>query len=154
MVNLTKQRKIAAKVLHVGMGRVWIDPEATGDVAEAITRDDIRGLIEDGVIQKIQKRGVSSGRSRVIMRQKAMGRRKGHGSRKGARGARSGKKARWMTKIRALRRRLKELRAGEALDKTAYRMLYNKASGGEFRNVAHLNDYIATHELLAREERR
>jgi large subunit ribosomal protein L19e len=57
-----------------------------------------------------------------------------------------------MSKIRALRRRLKELRADESIDKTAYRMLYNKANGGDFRNVAHLNDYIAAHELLAREE--
>lgn len=152
MVNLTKQRRIAAEVLHVGQGRVWIDPDASGDVAEAITRDDIRGLIEDGVIQKIQKLGISRGRTRVKARQKAMGRRQGHGSRKGARGARTRKKDRWMTKIRALRRRLKMLRAGEYLDKSSYRMLYNKASGGEFRNVAHLNDYIRAHELLVREE--
>ena len=152
MVNLTKQRRIAAKVLHVGLGRVWIDPEAATDVAEAITRDDIRGLIEDGVIQKIQKQGISRGRTRVKARQKLMGRRKGHGSRKGARGARTKKKERWMSKIRALRRRLKELRADETIDKTAYRMLYNKANGGDFRNVAHLNDYIAAHELQGREE--
>jgi large subunit ribosomal protein L19e len=152
MVNLTKQRRIAAKVLHVGLGRVWIDPEASGDVAEAITRDDIRGLIEDGVIQKIQKQGISRGRTRVRVRQKSMGRRKGHGSRKGARGARTNKKERWMSKIRALRRRLKELRADESIDRTAYRMLYNKANGGDFRNVAHLNDFIAAHELLVREE--
>ena len=152
MVNLTKQRRIAAKILHVGLGRVWIDPQAAADVAAAITRDDIRGLIEDGVIQKIQKLGISRGRTRANLRQKSMGRRKGHGSRKGARGARTKKKARWMTKIRSLRRRLKELRADETIDKTVYRMLYNKAHGGDFRNVAHLNDYIATHELHSHEE--
>ena len=152
MVNLTKQRRIAAKLLHVGQGSVWIDPEASEDVAEAITRDDVRKLIADGLIQKIQKQGISRGRTRVKARQKSMGRRKGHGSRKGARGARTNKKERWMSKIRALRRRLKELRAEEHLDKSAYRKLYNKANGGDFRNVAHLNEYIATHELLAREE--
>ncbi|MGC9445244.1 MAG: 50S ribosomal protein L19e [Candidatus Methanospirareceae archaeon] len=152
MVNLTKQRRIAAKVLHVGLGRVWIDPNAAGVVAKAITRDDIRGLIEDGVIQKIQKQGISRGRIRVRALQKSMGRRKGHGSRKGARGARTKKKERWMSKIRALRRRLNELRADESIDRTAYRKLYNKANGGDFRNVAHLNEYIATHEQLAQEE--
>ncbi|MBN1454838.1 MAG: 50S ribosomal protein L19e [Methanomicrobia archaeon] len=152
MVNLTKQRRLAAKILHVGLGRVWIDPKAAGDVAEAITRNDIRGLIEDGVIQKIQKQGISSGRARVNARQKAMGRRKGHGSRKGARGARTKRKERWMSKIRALRYRLKELRADDSINKTVYRKLYNKANGGDFRNVAHLNDYITAHELLGQEE--
>ena len=151
MVNLAKQKRIAAQVLKVGEGRVWIDPEASEDVAGAITREDIRGLIEEGAITVKQKKGVSRARARVRVSQKALGRRKGHGSRKGAKGARESRKKRWMTKIRALRRRLRELRADGAMDRTAYRMLYNKASGGEFRNIAHLNDYITTHELLSEE---
>ena len=151
MVNLAKQKRIAAQVMKVGEGRVWIDPEASEEVAEAITREDIRGLIEEGAIAIKQKKGVSRARARVRATQKALGRRKGQGSRKGAKGAREGRKKRWITKIRALRRRLKELRDEGSMDKTAYRLLYNKANGGEFRNVAHLNDYITTNELLSEE---
>jgi len=142
MVNLAKQKRIAAKVLKVGIGRVWIDSEATGDVAEAITREDIRGLIEEGLIKKKQKKGVSRGRAREIALKRAMGRRKGHGSRKGAKGARIGKKRVWITKIRALRRRLRELRDKGYIDRTTYRKLYLKAKGGEFRSIAHLNEFI------------
>ncbi len=152
MVNLAKQKRIAAQVLKSGEGRVWIDPEAAEDVAGAITREDIRGLIEEGVIVEKQKKGVSRGRARVSAGQKALGRRKGPGSRKGAKGARASRKKKWITKIRALRKRLKELRDNEFVDKTAYRKLYNKANGGDFRSVAHLNDYITTNELLTREE--
>ena len=152
MVNLAKQKRIAAQVLKIGEGRVWIDPEATEDVAGAITREDIRGLIEEGIIIEKQKKGVSRGRARVSRRQKALGRRKGPGSRKGAKGARASRKKRWITKIRALRRRMKELRDGGFVDKTTYRRLYNKANGGDFRSVAHLNDYITANELLIREE--
>jgi len=152
MVNLAKQKRIAAQVLKIGEGRVWIDPEATEDVAGAITREDIRGLIEEGMIIGKQKKGVSRGRARVIARQKALGRRKGPGSRKGAKGARASRKKKWITKIRALRRRLKELRDDEFVDKTTYRRLYNKANGGDFRSVGHLNDYITANELLTREE--
>lgn len=152
MVNLAKQKRIAAQVLKIGEGRVWIDPEATEDVAGAITREDIRGLIEEGLIIEKQKKGVSRGRARVSRRQKALGRRKGPGSRKGAKGARASRKKRWITKIRALRRRMKELRDGGFVDKTTYRRLYNKANGGDFRSVAHLNDYITANELLIREE--
>lgn len=151
MVNLAKQKRIAAHVLKVGEGRVWIDPEATADVAEAITREDIRGLIKEGSITVKQKKGVSRARARVRTTQKSLGRRKGHGSRKGAKGARASRKKRWITKIRALRRRLRELRDGGYVDKTTYRTLYNKANGGEFRNVAHLNDYITTKELITEE---
>jgi large subunit ribosomal protein L19e len=149
MVNLAKQKRIAAQVMNVGEGRVWIDPDASEDVAEAITREDIRGLIKEGSITIKQKKGVSRARARVRATQKALGRRKGHGSRKGPKGARDGRKKRWITKIRALRRRLKELRDEGSMDKTAYRRLYNKANGGEFRNVAHLNDYITAKDLLS-----
>ncbi|MBK5190154.1 MAG: 50S ribosomal protein L19e [Methanosarcinales archaeon] len=152
MANLAKQKRIAAQVLKIGEGRVWMDPEAAEDLAGAITREDVRGLIEEGVIVEKQKKGVSRGRARVSARQKALGRRKGHGSRKGAKGARASRKKKWITKIRALRRRLKGLRGDEFVDKTAYRRLYNKANGGDFRSVAHLNDYITANELLTREE--
>ena len=152
MVNLAKQKRIAAQVLKIGEGRVWIDPDAAEDVVGAITREDIRGLIEEGIIVEKQKKGVSRGRARVSTRQKTLGRRKGQGSRKGAKGARASRKKKWITKIRALRRRLKELRDDGFVDKTVYRSLYNKANGGDFRSVAHLNDYITVNELLIKEE--
>jgi large subunit ribosomal protein L19e len=152
MANLAKQKRIAAQVLKVGEGRIWIDPEATEDVTEAITRDDIRGLIEEGIIKKKQKKGVSRGRARERAMKKVLGRRKGHGSRKGAKGVRRGKKTQWITKIRALRRRLKELRDEGYVNRTTYRKLYNKAKGGELRSIAHLNDFIKANELLKKEE--
>jgi large subunit ribosomal protein L19e len=151
MVNLTKQKRLAAQIMKVGEGRVWIDPDATEKVGEAITREDIRGLIEEGVIKELQKRGISRGRARFISRQKSLGRRKGHGSRKGAKGSRRGKKQLWIKKIRALRKRLKELRERDSIDKTIYRMLYIKAKGGDFRNLAHLNEYLTMKGFLREE---
>jgi large subunit ribosomal protein L19e len=100
------------------------------------------------VIKKKQSKGVSRGRARVRAIQKSLGRRRGQGSRKGAKGVRRGKKQLWIIKIRALRRRLKELRGEGYLDKTTYRRLYNKVKGGEFRTVAHLNEYVTAKGLL------
>ncbi len=147
MVNLAKQKRIAAQVLKVGVGRVWIDPDAATDVNAAITRADIRSLIEEGTIKKLEKRGCSRGRARVRADQRFKGRQTGHGSRKGAKGSIVSRKQRWITKIRALRKRLRELREDGSVDTTTYRMLYNKANGGVFRSVAHLNDYITANEL-------
>jgi len=146
MANLAKQRRMAADVLKVGVDRVWIDPESTSDVEEAITRADIRDLIEEGVIKKKPKRGVSRGRARVRALKKSLGRRKGHGSRKGTQGARRSRKRQWIIRIRALRRRLKELRAEGIIDKTMYRKLYNKAKGGEIKSVARLEAMIKKEE--------
>ncbi|MCG7851002.1 MAG: 50S ribosomal protein L19e, partial [Methanosarcinaceae archaeon] len=74
------------------------------------------------------------------------------GSRKGKKGARNPRKEQWIKKIRALRKRLKELRADGSLDKTAYCKLYRKAKGGEYRSLAHLDSHLESQKLIKREE--
>ena len=53
VTNLTKQRRLAADILKVGVERIWIDPEAAEEVTSAITREDIRKLIEEGIIKRL-----------------------------------------------------------------------------------------------------
>ena len=153
MMKIPKLLLVALLIVGM-MGGLYIHNEYTFEKtkSESISVSHLLTSIEEGTIKVKQKHGVSRGRARVLASQKSLGRRKGQGSRKGAKGARSSKKKRWITKIRALRARLRELRDEEDLDKTAYRMLYNKAKGGEFRNVAHLNDYINTNILLGEKE--
>ncbi|MFQ6054756.1 MAG: 50S ribosomal protein L19e, partial [Methanosarcinales archaeon] len=59
MTNLSNQKKIAAHILKVGVNRVWMDPDASDEIVMAIRREDIKGLIEKGVIKAKQKKGVS-----------------------------------------------------------------------------------------------
>lgn len=142
MTSLVMQKRLAADILKVGISRVWIDPQRISDVESSVTREDIRKLIEEGVIRKLPVRGISRARYRARMERKRRGRGRGHGSRKGKKGARMGKKEAWMRKIRALRRRLRELRDSGEIDRRTYRMLYMKAKGGEFRSVRQLNEYV------------
>ncbi|WP_410766892.1 50S ribosomal protein L19e [Haloferax sp. DFSO60] len=142
MTDLKAQKRMAADVLDVGKGRVWFDPDAQADIAEAITRDDIRELVDDGVIAAKDAKGNSKGRARKRAAKRSYGHRKGAGSRKGRSGARQNKKDAWVSRIRAQRRRLKELRDEGTLDRTQYREVYNKASGGEFDSVDRLEAYI------------
>ena len=65
-MKLSTQKRLAADVLKVGMSRVWIDPDFEDEVSLAITRDDIRRLIDEGAIQKKRTIGVSRGRARHI----------------------------------------------------------------------------------------
>ncbi|MHC1631352.1 MAG: 50S ribosomal protein L19e [Methanotrichaceae archaeon] len=153
MPNFTIQKRLAASVLKVGKSRVWInpDPDAAGEIADAITREDIRGQIEAENIKAVPKKGNSRARYRIRAAKRAYGHKKGYGRRKGAKGARTPKKELWMTKIRALRRTLKDLRDEGQIDRHNYRMLYRKAKGGEYRSTAHLNAYIKSKDLMRSE---
>ena len=82
-MKLSTQKRLASRVLKVGRSRVWIDPEFQDEVSLAITKDDIRRLVDERAIQKKQKQGVSRGRARHVMRQKRKGQRKGPGHKKG-----------------------------------------------------------------------
>ena len=142
MTDLRAQRRLAADVLDVGQGKVWLDPAAQADIAEAITREDVRALVEEGLIRAEPPRGNSRGRARERNAKRADGHRKGPGTRKGTAGAREDGKERWTSSIRAQRRELRELRDAGELTPTQYRELYAKAAGGEFRSVAYLRNYI------------
>jgi large subunit ribosomal protein L19e len=143
LADLGNQKRLAAALLKVGVTRVWMDPEKLEDIATAITREDIRGLIEEGVVKRRAVVGISRGRARARDIKRAKGHGKGHGSRRGAAGARTPKKEKWMRKIRAQRKVLKAMRDEKTIDAHNYRILYRKAKGGEFRNIAHLKSYIA-----------
>ncbi len=142
MTDLANQRRLAAEVMDVGVNRVWMDPESSKDIADALTREDIRKLIEEGKVGKRAIRGISRGRVRKAHEIRAYGHRKGQGSRSGAKGARRPKKEMWMKKIRALRSLLRELRENKTIDVSTYRKLYTKAKGGEYRSRAHLKSHI------------
>ncbi|MDY6776501.1 MAG: 50S ribosomal protein L19e [Candidatus Nanohaloarchaea archaeon] len=142
MTDLSSQKRMAADVMGVGENRVWIDPDRTEDVEGAITKQDIRNLVESEAIQKKEKEGSSRGRAREKDEEKKKGRHKGHGSRKGKKGARQDGKEEWKDQIRALRSRLKEMRDEEEISSSEYRELYDMASGGFFRNKKHMELYI------------
>ena len=113
-----------------------------GELSDAITHEDIRSQITAGNIKAKPKKGNSRARIRARAVKRAYGHCKGAGHRRGAKGARSPRKEQWMTKIRALRKHLKEMREGGQIDRHAYRLLYRKSKGGEYRSLAHLNSFI------------
>lgn len=138
MSDVASQKRIAAAILKCGVNRVWFDPARISDIENAISREDLRGLVTDGAIKARQKKGVSRGRARARIAQRSYGHRKGAGKRKGAAGARNPSKTAWVQKIRAIRKVLVELRDAGTIDRHLYRLVYRKAAGGQFRSVAHM----------------
>jgi len=141
-MDLKTQKRMAAEVMDIGKDRVWINPDEQEKVDEAITRKDIRNLVEGGTIQKKDKKGTSKGRAKHIKKQKKKGRRKGQGSRKGKKGARKSDKTKWMEKIRSIRKRLKEMKENEEITPDQYRELYDMSKGGFFRDTNHLENHV------------
>ncbi|MFB6282383.1 MAG: 50S ribosomal protein L19e [Halobacteria archaeon] len=146
MTDLSNQKRMAADLLDCGESRVWLDPNEQMEISEAITRQDVRELIEEGVIDRKEKKGVSRGRARERDEKRKYGHQKGQGSRQGTKGARNPEKKDWQTKIRALRKELKKMRDEDEITATQYRELYRKAKGGEFRSVRYLRNYVENME--------
>ena len=138
MPDLSNQRRLASLILKCGEGRVWIDPASQEELADAVTRSDIRSAIKAGVIRRQAIRGTSRVRARRHAAEVAKGRHSGPGSRRGTPLARVTKKSRWMRRIRAQRALLVELRESKRIKPAIYREFYRRAKGGMFRSRAHL----------------
>ena len=149
-MDLKSQRRMAAEILKVGKSRVWIDPERVEDVELAISREEIRRLIHEKAIRKLPEKGISRGRTRMLHEKRKKGRRRGHGSRQGPKGARFPRKKAWIIRIRAQRRRLRELRDKHIITESVYRRLYIMAGSGVFRSVSALERYMDAHNLRRR----
>jgi large subunit ribosomal protein L19e len=146
-MSLKSQRRLAAQILKIGQNRVWIDPERIDDVEAAITREEIRKLVHEGVIQPLPEKGVSRARARILHEKKKKGRRRGPGSITGSAHAKISRKEAWMSKIRALRKRLRGLKEKKVITENTYRKLYKMASSGRFESVADLERYLKAQEL-------
>jgi len=140
-MSQASQRRIAARIMKVGKNRVWIDPEKTDLVGGAITREEVRRLIHEGVIGKSREQGISKGRAPAH-------RRRGHGSRKGSHAI--DQKRRWISRVRKQRERIRELREKRKIPPATYRKIYMMVKGGAFRNAAHLDEYLETRGLIKR----
>jgi len=135
-------RRIAAELLGVGESRVRIDPKNSSKADEALTRDDVRSLISQGVIYTVRKTGVSRGRGRRKHVKMKVGRRKGTGSRKGKRYARVPRKKVWISHVRAQRKLAKSLLLENKIQHDAYRKIYRMIKGGAFKSKASLLSHL------------
>ncbi len=148
MSDIKSIKRIASRLLKCGITKVWIDPERINEAKKAITREDVRKLIKQGIVKKIKEDKEKNPEAKYKAMQKKRGRRRGPGSRKGAKKAREGKKKKWMLKIRAQRKLLRTLRDKGVIDTSTYRKVYRLSKGGMFRSKKHLLTYLEENELL------
>jgi len=138
-MNLKTQKRLASEILKTGKSRIKIDPEQIDKVEGAITREEVRKLIHEGVIKKVKAKGVSKGRKRASKKRRTPG---------NVKGSSIPKKRLWVNKIRKIRQHLKTLRDKKLITKKIYRQLYMMAKGGAFKDSSHLKEYIKTNNLI------
>lgn len=139
-MNLKSKRRLAASVLGVGVDRIIFNDEYSDLIQDAITRSTIRGLVGFGAITVAPEIGISRGRYRS--RSKKLKRGRGSGSTEGTALARNPRKDRWISKVRALRWRLKVAKDRKEISPETYKRLYGQVKGGQVRGVRHLLDLM------------
>jgi len=137
VVNLKAKKRLASRVTGVGVHRIKFDSDHLDDVADAITRENIRSLITANTIQIKSFTGTSRGRAQDKKDQKKK-RGTGQGSKQGRKGARVGKKEVYVAKVRSLRRLLKIAKDRKDVTNPEFWALYKKVGGNTVRNKAHL----------------
>jgi len=136
-MTIATVRRLAADIFNVGENKVRINPDGLKEAEGALTRGDVRGLIDKGIITKNKNQGRASTRRTG---------RTGRGRRKGTP---LDSKAVWMQKIRAQRRFLNVLLDSGALKHEARRAIYGKVKSGIFRNKRAMLLYLKEAGLVA-----
>jgi large subunit ribosomal protein L19e len=130
-MNLGKKKILAAKALNVGKKRiVFLEPRLE-EIKEAITKQDIKDLVQEGAIVV---KGVK-GRKKVVKRKK----KRGVGKIKKKVNVR---KKVYATLTRKLRKYIYELKKSGKLDREDVIDIRKKIRNRLFKSKAHLKEYI------------
>ena len=55
MSDIKSIKRIASRLLKCGITKIWIDPKRINEAKKAITREDVRKLIKQGIVKKIKE---------------------------------------------------------------------------------------------------
>lgn len=138
-MTATTVKRLAADILGVGVNRIRLDKENIAKVEEALTRADVRNLLEEGTVYALPPRAGHR-------KKKMPGKRRG--SRKGQKKAREGGKSAWMVRVRSQRRYLTELLKSGELPGEHKHPIYMKIKGGAFRGKAAMRAYLVESKML------
>jgi large subunit ribosomal protein L19e len=130
-MNLKKKKELAAKTLKVGKNRIHFSEEGLSEIKEAITKQDIKDLFNEGIITIKPIKG----RKTIKKRKTKIG--------PGKRKKRINKRKEEYVKItKKLRLYLKELKKSNAINRELYIELRKKLRNRYFKSKANLKEYL------------
>jgi len=130
-MNLAKKKQLAAKTLGVGKNRIKFNPEGFDEIKEAITKEDIRTLNQNGIIsikpingrKAVEKRTTRRGFGKIKIKVK-------------------NRKRDYVRITRRLRWYLKMLKSEGKISKEDYLDLRRKIKMRTFKNKAQFKEYV------------
>jgi large subunit ribosomal protein L19e len=130
-MNLKNNRELAARTLGVGKKRIIFNSNSLAEIKEAITKQDILTLVEEGIIslkpvsgrRKLEKRKTKRGLGKIKKKIKR-------------------RKQNYVKITRKLRRYLKDLKNAGKIEDESYRDVRKKIKMSMFRSKAHLKEYL------------
>jgi ribosomal protein L19E len=129
-----RAKQIASQILNSGVSRIKILPNAIEDVKKALTRSDIKKLIEEKKIIAVAKK------------QKMKKERKKKSVKKGS--AKARKSVRWEDIVRAQRRLLKKLKEEKKITNQTFKKVYKLIKSGNFSSKSSLLTFLKDQKLL------
>ncbi|MEM3422428.1 MAG: 50S ribosomal protein L19e [Candidatus Bilamarchaeaceae archaeon] len=134
-------RRIAADILSVGKKRIRFATDKLSEIKNAMTREDVRNLINKKAITILPKKG---------RRKKKKRKKRGEGSIKGSKSGKERKKE-WMARVRSQRKLLSYLVENNILKKEHKRNIYLKIKGNSFRSKRALLTYLKDNNLIPKD---
>jgi large subunit ribosomal protein L19e len=129
-------KRIASEILERGVNSLKIKPDSIEEASKAITRDDVRRLIKEGIIVAVKPK------YELYPKTKTEKRKRGTGKRKGSAKARRGRT--WEKKVRAQRMLLARLKEIGKIDNSVFKRYYLLIKGNAFADkrslLLHLSD--------------
>ncbi len=123
-------KRVAAQISERGVNSVRINPSSLEGINKAMTREDVRKLIENGSIVFTKEKHNLSLASKELRKRRNKGRSRGPGRRKGTRKARQS--LTWIKRARSQRLMLKKLRAMGKIDRQQFNKYYMLSKGGSY----------------------
>ena len=131
MTNLESRKQLESRLFGVGKNKIYFDEAHISEIKEAITKQDLRDLLAEGIIQ------IKEAHGRLVKPKRTTRRGPGKIKRK-----LKIKKSGYVIITRKLRRYIGELRKQGKLNTEKYMELRKKIKARTFKDKAHLKDYI------------
>ena len=124
---LKNKKELASRILKVGKDRIYFNPERLKEIGEAITRQDIIDLKNNGaiVIKEV------SGRKKIVKRKHRRGRGK-------IKKKVNNRKQEYVTLTRKLRSYAKTLKKRGDIDNDKYKEIRKRIRASKFKSKRHL----------------
>jgi large subunit ribosomal protein L19e len=141
-MNLANKKVLASRALHVGKNKIVFNPEGLNEIKEAITKQDIMNLFNEGIIsikpksgrKKIKKRTTKKGPGKIKLKVKH-------------------RKRDYVKITRKLRKIILTLKNNKTISKELYRDLRKKIKMRFFKSRQNLNDYLKNQKLHSTENK-